>query len=87
MILDRTCGHLWLHAGRGKAAAWLLPASQPRYKAYAVAVLLRFSPVFPDDAVVAPSSSLWQNLLRNQAHVYLLLSQQTSDSVHEFPTT
>ena len=52
----RACGHLRLRAGRGKAAAWLLLASELRYKAYAVAVLLRFiSPVFLDDAAVAPS--------------------------------
>ena len=30
---------------------------------------------------------LWQNLLRNRAHMHLSMSQQTSDSVHEFPTT
>ena len=54
----RACGHLWLRAGRGKAAAWLLLASELRYKAYAVAVLLRFfSPVFPDNAAVTLSKS------------------------------
>ena len=30
---------------------------------------------------------VWQNLLRNWAHVHLSMSQQTSDSVHKFPTT
>ena len=30
---------------------------------------------------------VWQNLLRNWAHVHLLMSQQTSDSVYKFPTT
>ena len=33
------------------------------------------------------SIQMWQNLLRNQAHVHLLMSQQTSDRVHKFPTT
>ena len=28
-----------------------------------------------------------QNLLRNRAHMHPSMSQQTSDSVHEFPTT
>ena len=32
-------------------------------------------------------SIVWQNLLRNRAHVHLSMSQQTSDSVHKFPTT
>ena len=31
--------------------------------------------------------ALWQNLLRNRAHMHPSMSQQTSDSVHEFPTT
>ena len=34
-----------------------------------------------------PAAHLWQNLLRNWAHVHLSMSQQTSDSVHKFPTT
>ena len=37
--------------------------------------------------VVMTEYPLWQNLLRNQAHVHLSLSQQTFDSVHEFPIT
>ena len=30
---------------------------------------------------------MWQNLLRNRAHMHLSMSQQTFDSVHEFPMT
>ena len=36
---------------------------------------------------ITASNLVWQNLLRNRAHVHLSLSQQTSDSVHKFPTT
>ena len=53
----RARGHVRLCASVEKAAAWLLLASWPRYKVFTVVVHLHFpSPVFPDAAVVAPSS-------------------------------
>ena len=42
----RARGHVRLRVGMEKAAAWLLLASEPRYKAYTVAVLLRSFPLF-----------------------------------------
>ena len=38
----RARGRLWRRAGVVKAVAWLLLASEPRYKAYVAVVLCRF---------------------------------------------
>ena len=54
----RVRGRPWLRAGAGKVPAWLLLASEPRYKAYVAAVLLLFLPLlFPVTTTIAPVSS------------------------------
>ena len=39
----------------------------------------------PIPSYVTTRGSVWQNPLRNRAHVHLSMSQHTSNSVHEFP--
>ena len=50
---------------------------------------LRMDPVKSHKAlkICLNTLRLWQNLLRNRAHMHLSMSQQTSDSVHKFPIT